>query len=496
MTLCRPSDHSVKEYSPINAALLDSLTNREPGIACALRYREIWGEQKLCKCPIAGRTWTVAVEGMMPRNETKTDQWRIPDSRGIDPKDQGTRPQAAPSPEMWERGWFWARASSSRQIPIRLDSRGVHGLHRDEEITRPMLEQHMKMASAASGRCENADFDAAVDSWAEPHGARLEEQASSQRRHPTIEEHIDAGGVGLFQARLFLLTGLVSISDGCEMVVVTILREPMMKEFGVSDMGFATLGSVIFAGLIVGNLAGGFLADAFGRRGTLLGTGALVCLAGAASAAAIDIYTFAVLRFLTGIGIGSLIPVTDALMLEWSPACARSKFVIALVGGAIAAGTVLASLLAIAIHRACGDGTLWWRLVLLACVVPGLIALPLQAQPPLSSSPPVPGLISTPRVSAHPRRPTNGHRPAHFLCEQAAYLPESLHFLVTHGRSDDARHLLERLAAANKTPLLAGGAVLGEGESIPAGAGGARAREMCSPPTHVAGEALKRLLER
>jgi MFS family permease len=92
------------------------------------------------------------------------------------------------------------------------------------------------------------------------------------------------------------------------MVVATILREPMMKELGVSDMGFATLGSVIFAGLIVGNLAGGFLADAFGRRGTLLGTGALVCLAGAASAAAIDIYTFAVLRFLTGIGIGSLIP--------------------------------------------------------------------------------------------------------------------------------------------------------------------------------------------
>jgi len=36
----------------------------------------------------------------MPRNETKTDQWCIPDPRGIDPKDQGTRPQAAPSPEM------------------------------------------------------------------------------------------------------------------------------------------------------------------------------------------------------------------------------------------------------------------------------------------------------------------------------------------------------------------------------------------------------------
>ena len=33
-----------------------------------------------------------------------------------------------------------------------------------------------------------------------------------------------------------------------------------------------------------------------------------------------------------GVGIGSLIPVTDALMLEWSPTHVRSKFVIALIG--------------------------------------------------------------------------------------------------------------------------------------------------------------------
>ena len=41
-------------------------------------------------------------------------------------------------------------------------------------------------------------------------------------------------------------------------------------------------------------------ADAFGRRKTLLWTGVLVVLAGAASGLAPDIYTFAALRFLTG----------------------------------------------------------------------------------------------------------------------------------------------------------------------------------------------------
>lgn len=56
-----------------------------------------------------------------------------------------------------------------------------------------------------------------------------------------------------------------------EMVVISLLHEPLKAEWGLDELSFATLGSVIFAGLLVGNLSGGLLADKFGRRNTLIG---------------------------------------------------------------------------------------------------------------------------------------------------------------------------------------------------------------------------------
>jgi MFS family permease len=48
-----------------------------------------------------------------------------------------------------------------------------------------------------------------------------------------------------------------------EIVVISMLRKPLRDEFGIGDMEFAILGSVIFAGLLIGNLFGGLLADRY-----------------------------------------------------------------------------------------------------------------------------------------------------------------------------------------------------------------------------------------
>ena len=94
-----------------------------------------------------------------------------------------------------------------------------------------------------------------------------------------------------------------------EMVVISMLRKPLVAEFGINDMEFAMLGSVVFAGLLIGNLFGGLLADKYGRRHCLIAMGTLFCVAGTASAFAQSLTQFSILRFLTGIGIGSMIPV-------------------------------------------------------------------------------------------------------------------------------------------------------------------------------------------
>ena len=176
---------------------------------------------------------------------------------------------------------------------------------------------------------------------------------------------------------------------------------------------------MIFAGLLVGNLSGGFIADAFGRRAALLGTGCLFCFAGTLSAFAPDVYTFAVARFLTGVGVGAMIPVADSHLLEWSPGPWRARLAMSLVGVAFSVGTLIACGVGILVHESMGHETSWWRLMLLICIVPGFMSLPLMA----------------------------------FL------LPESVHWLAVNGKQDECKELLKELAEVNGTELLANGAV-------------------------------------
>ena len=60
---------------------------------------------------------------------------------------------------------------------------------------------------------------------------------------PTIDEHLDAAGFGMFQIRIFCIMSMLVIADGMEMTVLSMLRKPLQREYGLDDYGFAALGS-------------------------------------------------------------------------------------------------------------------------------------------------------------------------------------------------------------------------------------------------------------
>ena len=43
---------------------------------------------------------------------------------------------------------------------------------------------------------------------------------------PTLDDQIDAAGLGWYQARLFAMLSLITVADGMEMTVLTMLRAP------------------------------------------------------------------------------------------------------------------------------------------------------------------------------------------------------------------------------------------------------------------------------
>jgi len=129
-------------------------------------------------------------------------------------------------------------------------------------------------------------------------------------------------------------------------------------------------------------------------------------------------FSFCIARFITGIGVGAIIPVADSHLLEWSPAPWRAR--LALVGAAFAVGTLIACGVGIAVHELFGADSEWWRVMLIICIIPGFMSLP-----------------------------------AIFFL-----LPESMHWLLVRGRHDEVKELLKQLNSLNSTELLSDGNVI------------------------------------
>uniref|UniRef100_A0A7S0YXR6 Major facilitator superfamily (MFS) profile domain-containing protein n=1 Tax=Hemiselmis tepida TaxID=464990 RepID=A0A7S0YXR6_9CRYP len=236
---------------------------------------------------------------------------------------------------------------------------------------------------------------------------------------PTVEDQLNHIGMGNKHWFLFFISSLLVAADGMEMVVISLLHDPLRREWNLDELGFASLGSVVFAGLLVGNLTGGLFADKFGRRNTLLAVSMVFGVGGLASALAVDVMTFAICRFITGIGVGSMIPVADSLMIEWSPTEWRGRLAMLLTGVAFALGSMFACLVGIVMHDLFAGEGAWWRYMVLVCVLPGIVSLPLM-----------------------------------YL-----YLPESPHWLMVQGRREEAEEEIALFAKANGVEPLQGGKV-------------------------------------
>ncbi|XP_033494170.1 solute carrier family 22 member 7-like isoform X2 [Epinephelus lanceolatus] len=78
-----------------------------------------------------------------------------------------------------------------------------------------------------------------------------------------------------------------------------------------------TTGTIFFVGVMMGGIAFGFLSDKYGRRNSLLASYIMSAVFGFSSAFANSYVLFAVLRFLTGVGLTGISIISIALSIEW-----------------------------------------------------------------------------------------------------------------------------------------------------------------------------------
>ena len=152
---------------------------------------------------------------------------------------------------------------------------------------------------------------------------------------------IDGRGLGPFNYRLIVLSWLITVFDGFDMMMISFTAPYMRDELGLDKVMLGNVFSAGLFGMMLGGFALAYVGDRFGRRLTITLAAVAFGVLTAATAMARSYEALLVLRFLDGFAIGGMLPLAWALNIEYVPTRLRSTVVTVIMMG-YSLGTALA----------------------------------------------------------------------------------------------------------------------------------------------------------
>jgi AAHS family 4-hydroxybenzoate transporter-like MFS transporter len=219
---------------------------------------------------------------------------------------------------------------------------------------------------------------------------------------PEIDVHEELAGAAVtpLHKALGVLITLITLFDGYDTFNPAYVIHYVMEPWGLAPSQAGLLVSSGLVGFLFGAMGHGMVADRFGRRSTLLaGLWIVNVLTLLTALLATDFLSFCALRFLTGLGLGVLLPLGTTYINELAPQRLSNRFSLWGVTLGWSLGGVAAGLVGVFLTPQYG-----WQILYFV----GTLSIPLT-------------------LVVH------------------AVLPESPKFLAVHGRIDELRALLSRL---------------------------------------------------
>ena len=156
-----------------------------------------------------------------------------------------------------------------------------------------------------------------------------------------ITRFIDERKMTWFNAKIVILCFFIILFDGYDIGAVGYAGPSLVKAWGITSM--AELGTAFSAGLfgiLFGSPIFGWIGDHYGRIKALVVSCLVIGIFSLATMTATDLSSLIVLRFLTGIGIGGMLPNVIALNAEFAPRRARATMIIVMFTGITFGGAV------------------------------------------------------------------------------------------------------------------------------------------------------------
>lgn len=224
--------------------------------------------------------------------------------------------------------------------------------------------------------------------------------------HVMILERLEALPVGRFHYKLLGVTGLGWLFDSMDTGLIAFILPVLAKEWQLAPGQMGLIGSIGLIGMALGAVISGTVADHIGRKKVFTITVLLYSIATGLCAVSWDYTSLLIFRFLVGFGLGGELPVAATLVSEYAPARVRGRFIV-LLESFWALGWIVAACIAYLLIPVYG-----WRIAFVIGAVPALYTFLIRI-----------------------------------------HMPESVRYLLSKGRVEEARQIVIKLETMMHVPV-------------------------------------------
>ncbi len=221
-----------------------------------------------------------------------------------------------------------------------------------------------------------------------------------------VLERLEALPLGRFHYKMLLVTGLGWLFDSMDTGLIAFILPVLAKEWGLAPGQMGLIGSIGLIGMALGAVVSGTIADRIGRKKVFTITVLLYSIASAFCALSWNYQSLLVFRFLVGFGLGGELPVAATLVSEYAPSRVRGRFIV-LLESFWGLGWIAAACIAYFFIPLYG-----WRMAFLIGALPAL-----------------------------------------YVCLIRMHMPESVRYLLAHGRVGEARKIVVSLERQLHVPV-------------------------------------------